>query len=210
MSAIEIGGIHPSGKAVAGLRFDISGEVEAVLGLESIKRMPELAQKRALLTLKRKLATEANRDIRKEYNIKASRVAKDLRVSVGANKLRITGYFRGIGLRNFGARQTAAGVSYSVFKGKRSLRPHAFFVGLYRGRNAKGNEHVAIRTQPKRIMKAGSYVGKMREPLETQYGPTVAQMLRKGNRPDRLAEFCVGVLRDESIRQMKSGKGATP
>lgn len=215
MTTLEIGGVNfrdlkgwfsksNERRQNPGLKFDLSGVVEAELGLEGIKRMPELAQKRALLTLRRKIATETSRDIRREYNIKAGRVAKDLKVGYEGNRLRITGYFRGIGLRNFSARQTGAGVDYSIYKGKRSLRPHAFFVGLYRGKNPKGNEHVAIRTQPKRVMKAGTYVGKMREPLETQYGPTVAQMLRKGNRPQRLADFCIGVLRDESIRQMKS------
>lgn len=192
----------PRGRYSPGLHFDFSGAVEAAMALERIKSMPLLAQKRTLSTLRRKIGTEANRDIRREYNIKQGRVAKDLGVSLGVQHLRIIGHFRGIGLRNFGSRQTKKGVSYSAVRGRRGSIEHAFHAGLNRGKQPRGNEHVVSRSGEKRIMRSGSYVGKLRETLLSEYGPTVAQMLRKGNRPQRLADFARGVLRGEIDRQL--------
>jgi hypothetical protein len=56
----------------------------------------------------------------------------------------------------------------------------------------------------KRRMTRGNYVGQLRQPLVIEYGPSVAQMLRKGRRPERLVEFARGVLRSEVERQLTS------
>jgi hypothetical protein len=53
-------------------------------------------------------------------------------------------------------------------------------------------------------MTKGRYEGKRRQPLVTHYGATVAQMLAKGRRPERLADFAAGVLGDEIDRLLTS------
>jgi hypothetical protein len=164
-------------------------------------------QKRAILTLLRKLPVQARRDIQAEYSIPAARLRKDLGARVRADGIRLTGYFRGIGLRNFGARQTRAGVTASVFRGARTLRESAFVATML-----SGNQQVVQREGEPRVMTKGRYVGKRRQPIVVQYGPTAAQMLRKGRRPERLLDYSRGVLRDEVNRQLKAlaGKAGAP
>lgn len=204
MALLNVGGVHPSGKATLGVSFDLQGALSVSRNLGILADRLPLFEKRALATLRRRLFTEARRDIQAEYNLAANRIAKDLRTRAAGGTVTLTGYFRGIGLRNFAARQTRKGVTSSIFLGRRSLRPGAFFTSLFRGKGESGNEQVSKRGAPKRKMTAGRYKGQLREPLVTQYGPTVAQMLGKGRRPERLADFAKGVLRDEMERQIFS------
>lgn len=76
----------------------------------------------------------------------------------------------GIALREFGARQTRKGVSVLVLRGGgRKIVPGAFMAKGY-----GGNLQVFRRTGlAKRLMKAGRYAGKLREPIEKLYGPDV-------------------------------------
>lgn len=204
MSKLSIGGVHARGAGAGGVEFEMLGALAVSRNLGILESSLGKFEDRAIGTAKRRLGTEARRDIQKQYNIKAGRLSKDLRVTSSVAGLRLTGYFRGIGLRNFGARQTRAGVTASIFRGKRSLREGAFFVGLLRGQTPLANQHVAKRGSPKRLMTKGSYVGKLRDPLVTQYGPTASQMLRKGNRPQHLADFALGVVGKEMARQVES------
>jgi hypothetical protein len=55
-----------------------------------------------------------------------------------------------------------------------------------------------------RLMTKGRYAGKKRQPLVVEYGPSVAQMLRKGRRPERLVDFARGLLANEVDRQLAS------
>jgi hypothetical protein len=201
VSALEIGGIHAGGSAAGGLSFELQGALALSRNLGILARDIGKFEQRAIGTLKRKVGTEARRDIQREYNIKAGRLSKDLRVSTPSDGIRITGYFRGIGLRNFSARQTKAGVTAGVFKAKRTLREGAFFAPLLGGVDG-GNKHVVRREGDKRVMTRGRYAGKQRQPIAVQYGPTAAQMLRKQGRPERLADFALGVLGAEMTRQV--------
>lgn len=172
---------------VGGLSLTMTGLPEFEQALAAYPGKLVTVQKRTILTLLRKLPVEARRDIQAEYNIGAARVRKDLSIGIRGQGVRLTGHFRGIGLLNFGARQTRTGVTASIFRGQRTQREGAFIATL---RN--GNRQVVKRA------------GKARLPIETQYGPTVAQMLRKGRRPERLLDFARGVVRDEVERQLKS------
>lgn len=203
MTTIEVGGIHPSGHATLGVSFEMDAALSVARNLGILASRLPLFQRRAIGTLRRRIFTEARRDIQLEYNLGALRINKDLRTKQTPNGVTVTGYFRGIGLRNFSGRQTGKGVTSSIFLGKRSLRPGAFFAGLKRGGAAAGNEQAVKRGSPKRLMTEGRYKGKIREPLVAQYGPTVAQMLSKGRRPERLAEYARGVLRDDIERQIE-------
>lgn len=196
-----------------GVSFDLRGalQVQRDLGLLA-DRLPWL-QERAIRTLARRLPVEARRDIQAEYNILARRVREHMqaRVITGGDSTRLSGvrlvgqWKRGIGLRNFSARQTRKGVTYSVYRGSRQLMEGAFIARL-RG----GNEHAVIRdtTKPMRSRKYTDRKGKQRTrtdyPLAVLYRSTVAQMLAKGRRPERLLDFSRQVLQREVERQLQS------
>lgn len=187
------------------VNFELQKALEVSRNLGLLRSYLPWMQKRAVQTLRRRLPVEARRDIQAEYDVPAGRVRQDLGTREIPDGLRLTGYFRGIGLRNFRARQTRRGVTAAPFRGRRTLREGAFFAGLN-----SGNQQVVKREGPKRRMTSGRYIGKMRQPLETQYGPSVAQMLRKGRRPERLAEFAAGVLRSEVERLLAYYEGGRP
>lgn len=167
------------------------------LGLLS-NRLPSV-QKRAGQTLRRRLPVEARRDIQREYNVGARRINQDLSISGDSEtSLRLIGRFRGIGLTNFGARQTRKGVTAAILRGRRNLHPGAFLATLL-----SGNVQAVSRGKTKRVMTQGRYKGKRRQPLLVEYGATVAQMLAKGRRPERLADYARGVLQAEVQRLLR-------
>lgn len=153
------------------------------------------AQVRALSTLRRRWPVLARRDIQTEYTLGARRINQDLRVRRTNEGLQLVGAYNGIGLRNFSARPTKAGVTYSVLRGKRSIREGAFRATLL-----GGNLQIVRREGEKHRMTAGHYIGKRRQPLVVEYGASIAQMLRKGDRPQRLAGAGLRVIEDELRR----------
>lgn len=206
MTTLDVGGIHAGGAGAGGISFDLTGALAASRNLGIFAQSLPKIQQRALGTLRRRIGTEARRDIQREYRITANRLNSSLKVSSNnrSGGLRITGFWRGIGLRNFSARATGKGVTSGIFKsGKRSLRESAFFAPLLGGGEG-GNRHVVKREGDKRVMTKGRYAGKTRQPVAVQYGPTAAQMLRKEGRPQRLADFAIGVLGKEMTRLIES------
>lgn len=190
MTALLNIGVSRSGE----VKFDLTSVLACRRNLMALGNSLATVEQRALGTLHRRLEAEAKRDIRKEYNVPASRLAKDIRVYRTSAGVRITGKFRGIGRINFGARQTSRGVSSEMIRGNRKVDAGSFMATL---RN--GNRHVVQRTRATRL------------PLETLYGPTVAQMLRKDERPQRLADYAVGILGKEVDRLLAlSGAGSAP
>jgi hypothetical protein len=187
------------------LNFELQKALEVSRNLGLLQSYLPWVQKRAVQTLRRRLPVEARRDIQAEYDIQAARVRQDIGTREIPDGLRLTGYFRGIGLRNFRARQTRRGVTAAPFRGRRTLREGSFFAGLN-----SGNKQVVRREGPKRKMTAGRYIGQMRQPLVVEYGPSVAQMLRKGRRPERLADYAAGVLRSEVERLLAYYEGGRP
>lgn len=185
-----------SGGRVA-LDFELQGALEVSRALGMVSRRLPTIHKRAIGTLRRRLPVQARRDIQAEYSVKAGRLNKDLEARQTSDGIRLTGYFRGIGLRNFGSRPTRKGVTASIFRGKRSLREGAFHARLL-----GGGEQAVRREGEKRLMTRGRYLGERRQPLVVEYGPSAAQMLRKGRRPERLADYARGVLRGEMERQL--------
>lgn len=197
-------GRPPSGGAFA-LHADLDGLLSASRNLSVLaSRLPTL-HTRAIGTLSRRLPVQARRDIQAEYQIGARRIAQDLQSRATDEGVRLVGRFRGIGLRNFAARQTTRGVTAAILRGKRSLREHAFLgVGVNR------NSQVFRREGPKRPMQQGRYAGKQRQPLVAEYGATAAQMLAKGRRPERLVDYARGVLAAESERLLRLAAASSP
>lgn len=179
--------------------FELQGALAASRNLGALSgRLPQL-QERAIGTLRRRLPVVARRDIQQEYAIKAQRVNQDLLSRISPTGIRLTGKFRGIGLTNFTARQLRRGVTATELRGKRSLREGAFLARLL-----GGGIQAVERYGAKRVMTTGRYKGKRRQPLEVLYGPTVAQMLRKGRRPERIVDAARGILGAEMQRLTES------
>ena len=187
------------------LHADLDGLLSASRNLSVLaSRLPTL-HTRAIGTLRRRLPVQARRDIQAEYQIVARRLTQDLQSRTTDDGVRLVGRFRGIGLRNFAARPTARGVTAAIFRGKRSLREHAF---IRYGVN--NNEQVFRREGAKRVMQQGRHAGKRRQPLVAEYGATAAQMLAKGRRPERLVDYARGVLAAESERLLRLAAASTP
>lgn len=186
-------------------------ELEGALGVaQQLSDVPGRilkAQRRALGTLRRRLAPEAKRDIQAEYNLKAGRIAEGLAVRDSAEGIRLIGRSRGINAAQFGVRARGKNRAASFAIKRIDDRTHdgSAFVGVglsnnrlvfWRGSNKFVGRHL-------HRVKEAHYlpnVGKWREPLTAIYGPSVGQMLKHGRRPERLAEFAVRVLEAEQRR----------
>lgn len=178
-----------------GITVDVSGALDVADRLFATVKRADQAQRRALGTLRRRLPVQARRDIQAEYAIKAATLRERLLTRTDTAGLRLIGKSRGMGLINFGARQTRAGVSSQVLRGERDVDAGAFLAPLI-----GNNLHAVERYGAKRRMTRGHYIGQLRQPLSVLYGPSVAQMLQKGRRLDRLAEFAQRVIAAELER----------
>ena len=202
-----------------GIGFDIVGVENFGRGMDALldDRLPWIQQD-AMKTVYRAIPVFARRDIQDEYNIRAGRVREHMAVRyIDSGTARRGGvslfgqWKRGIGMMQFPGtrdlRKTKRGVSYSVYRGIRSREQHAFITRL-----RSGNVHVVQRdtSAPKRARtytdRRGKHEGPARQrtrmdhPLVTLYRSTVAQMLARGRRPERIAEHATRLLESETRR----------
>lgn len=196
-------------------QVDLSGALAARQGLAAEPERLVQMQKRALGTLQRRLGTEAKRDIGAEYNLRAQRIADGLQARAQADGVTLIGRARGINAIEFGAtwsRVTGSGLVATSSRRK-------FTAIRWRGR-VRGDATLGARFAIKRgkapDVHAGSFIargrngallvlerkGKARLPLQSVYGPSVAQMLKHGRRPERLVEFAIRTLQAEQLRLM--------
>lgn len=198
---------------------ELTGALDAAQGLSDVPARILKAQQRALGTLRRRLATEAKRDIGAEYNLPAARIADGLNVRNDAEGIRLIGKSRGINAIQFGAKwsrvQPSGIVATSSIKAFTAVR----FGGRLRGESGLGARW-AVRRGEAPSVHAGSFIargkngallvferqGKKRLPLQSVYGPSIGQMLKHGRRPERLAEFAIRTLQSEQQRLL----GSTP
>jgi hypothetical protein len=166
---------------------ELAGALEAAQQLSAIPGRILQAQKRALGTVRRRLATEAKRDIAAEYNLKAGRIADGLTVRNQSDGIALIGRSRGINAIQFGAtwsRRMKGGARYAIHRGgDRGGRDGAFIA------TGKSNNRLVFERS-----------GDKRLPIQAVYGPSVGQMLKHGRRPERLAEFAIRVLQSEQQR----------
>lgn len=183
--------------------FDLSaiGRISGVL--RETQQGAQRAVQRAKSTLRDRLPVEARRDIQGEYTLSASRIRAGLQARTTVDGVDLIGSGRGIGLVNFqgrwGGRKTPGAVA-QTFSGEAPYSYDGTFIAT--GLNANAQIFDRIRGH-RRKMTAGNYVGKRRDPLKVLYGPSVASMLRKPGRADRLSEFARTVLGAEIARQVK-------
>lgn len=186
------------------MSFDLQGTLAAARNLRALSGQVGDVSQRAIATVRRRLPVQARRDIQAEYALPARRVNQDLLARPTEHGVRLVGRFRGIGLMQFNAKKAPGGVRATVLRGRRNLRADAFIApGL------GGNVHVFTRAGAKRAMQKGRYAGKQRQPLHAAYGASVAQMLAKGRRPERLVDFARGVLAAEVDRLLRAAPSST-
>lgn len=196
-----------------GVSFDLVGALQVRKGLDVLvdERMPWF-QERSIRTLARRLPVQARRDIQAEYNIGAARVREHLRAYAipGQGTVRLAGvrlvgqWKRGVGLLNFSGRQTRKGVTYSVFRGRRQLAPSAFVARL-----KSGNEQAVQRYGEKNWKRtytdtSGKRRTRVDQRIEVLYRSSIAQMLAKGRRPERLVDYSRNLLIADVERQFGS------
>lgn len=132
--------------------------------------------------------------IRKAYNIKASELKDQIKISPakkGAKRFRLTVSHKGLALVKFGsARQTKSGVNVTVKKGGRQSIKSAFITEVGKGRH-------------KGVFKRE---GKPRLPIKELFGPSAMQLMSS----DQAAEYINKIFQEkfeiELIRAMKYAK----
>jgi hypothetical protein len=195
------------------LAVELTGTIDAARGFDAVPAQILRAQQRALATLRRKLGTEAKRDIGAEYNLRAQRIAEGLNVKPTPDGISLVGKSRGINAIQFGA--TWKRVKNSGVLATSSLSPYTKikFGGKLRGQSSEGAVF-AVKRGAARTAHAGSFIargangallvferqGKSRLPLQGVYGPSIGQMLKHGRRPERLVDFAIRTLQFEQQR----------
>lgn len=198
-----------------GFNVELAGALDAAQALSVIPAQILLAQKRAIGTLQRRMATEAKRDIGAEYNLPAARIAQGLTVRQDPDGVRVIGRKRGINAIEFGAQWTRVrGNGLVATVSKRRFRV-AQLNGKLRGDNGLG-ARFAIKRGKAPEVHAGSFIARGRNgallvferttdkrlPLQGVFGPSVGQMLKHGRRAERLAEFAIRTLQQDLQRQL--------
>jgi len=160
-------------------------KVDKVKGMLD-QKLVNKAEPRAINKTAKMSRTEQSKEIRKVYNITATRLNEELEKVSGPNRATVSkprAVIRAMklrkgnpGLQHYSAKQTTRkGVTYKIRKDKgRVTRPRAFFATM-----AGKNKGIYIRSGEKKIMSKGRYKGKKRESIIRQTGPSVVQMMER-------------------------------
>jgi hypothetical protein len=178
-------------------RYDASAVFRTAEALAASPARLELVTSRALATLGRAIKPEAKRQIQKEYNLASSAITDRLVSRTLADAVELSGYYRAIGLLNFGATASrSGGVAVTVMRsdGMQRLR-HAF-----KAQGLNGNTHIFERAGRPREMKKGKYIGQVRQPLVAKFGPAVSQGLRNPTVQRGISDFALTKIATEVRR----------
>lgn len=214
-----------------GFAAELTGALDAMQSLRQVPARILQMQRRALGTLQRRMGTEAKRDIGAEYNLLASRIAEGLNVRMTADGVSVIGKSRGINAIAFGATWSRVKGSGLVATLSRRKFTAIRYRGKLRGDAALG-ARFAIKRGKAPEVRAGSFIGtaingvplvfeedvnrakqkyakgynagRTKYPLRSVYGPSVAQMLKHGRRPERLIDFAIRTLQSEQARLLGS------
>jgi hypothetical protein len=191
---------------------DLSGLRSALEFARAAPARVDQVQQRARGTLSRRLLVEARRDIQQEYALPAQRIMQGLRVRNAGDGVELTGFKRGVGLINFRVRGGLRGKPVQAAVRRDEAMSDRF--GAFIARAPNGSQQVFVRASArtrgqyglkpeKQETTKGRYAGTgiKREPLDVLYGPSVAQMLGRPERIERLTGFGQRIVRDEIERQ---------
>lgn len=152
-------------KATTGISTAIQVDFGAFFELG--RQYPKLMQKNLPRALNRAGAaakTAGSKALRRIYNIKAKRVNRaidDIKARTNSFKFETRVRSRGVGLINFGARQTKKGVSYAILKGQRRVLPGTFIAPMLgKPQQDEGKQGVFIRRTAKKPPAKGRYKGR--------------------------------------------------
>jgi hypothetical protein len=158
-----------------------------------------------------KLALNASRRVAKKdsavqsakvYNIGEKRIEQDLTAKpIEGYEFKIIGRKRkrGPSLVAYGAEKDARGLAVKVIKkrGRKIIR--AAFIA----KGAGGSNLLAFkRSGSKRIMKAGRYKGKLRQPIKSRYGPSVADMLINNEVYNPIHDRFIGLVSEDLTKRI--------
>lgn len=166
---------------------DFSGVIAEAQRLRGFPAKAKQAIQRSAATLKRRIPVEARRDIQTEYALPAARITQGLTANGTDTTVSLIGSARGVGLIAFGGRwrgRNSDGATAKVFAAEGQHNYGGTFIA--RGKN--GNTQIFGRMSKKRL------------PLKVLYGPSIASMLRKGRREDRLTDIAQDILSSEIAR----------
>ena len=156
------------------MNIDISLDKNQLKGVESMLRDIKNGAKKAHVTAINKTLTTTRVQVRKrigqDINLAAKRINQELDIEK-ANYSKISGrfvaYCAPIGLINFGANQTAKGVTYKIYKsGGRQFLKHAFIAESKGANNVWWRGNRASMPEPKRYP-----IGKKSKAAWPKFGP---------------------------------------
>jgi len=153
-------------------------------------------QSRLASFLQRRIPPEAKRDIGAQYNLNASRIAQGLSASNAPDGVELTASGAGINLAEFNAKQNATGLTAVVERNKPPRQiPHGFIA------TAPNGKRLAFI----RDLVAGKRAGRL--PMRGLFGASVAEMLRNGDREERLGDFAQEAASNEVARLLELSNG---
>lgn len=175
-----------------GASFDLSALARTLRRVRDTPKQAEQAVARARGTVMRRLPVQARRDIQAEYALRAQRIAAGLSVRQSGEAIELIGSKRGIGLIEADGRWTglkSAGASAKV----RVDEPRHVYDGTFIAVGRNGNRQIF-----ERVHIGGRRAARL--PIGSRYTLSVAQMLRRPGRADRLADFARNILAAEIAR----------
>jgi hypothetical protein len=169
--------------------------------------------KRAIGTLRRRLPVAAKRAIVAQFNLPQKDVSKRLLCTADETSVTLTALGRPQTLIKFSARQNAAGVAVQIEKGKTLQIDHAF-VRVPAAAPGAGpqvlirNDAFSFASIPDGVVDIAVVDhGRHGYPIVLLGGPSVADMLREGDREERLSDLAQEVFAKEVDRLAESASG---
>lgn len=171
-------------------------------------RLLERTARTSLLRTRRASRTQAGRAIRTLYNVKQGRVVKGMRlgaINISDLSFKIIGSNDQLTIRNFGARQTARGVTAKILKASNRTLFRASFEATGLGGNRLFFTRLNRHGNPLPIAKVtqGKYKGQNRQKIRALLGPSVADMLDNEPVASHLADFAEERFITEYTRQFR-------
>lgn len=170
---------------------DVSGPLQAAARLRGINAASVVkAERRAIATLVRRLPVAARRDIQDQYTMRVAAITERLSAKAQSGQaVVLTGRAKGVGLHLF--RHTYSrtrGVTSRVEK----VKPAAKITAAWVGKSGR------IFRREKDASRPSGFVARL--PYRALFGPSVAFMLRDGERRERLGQIAQSVLAAEIDR----------
>jgi hypothetical protein len=168
---------------------------------------------RAIATLRRRLPVAARRDIAAAYNVKPDDVRKRLLCTGDSSSVTLTALGRPLTLIKFSARQNSSGVAVQIHKGETAQIDHAF---IRVPANAPGaGPQVMIRDAALSLANIPNDVvdiavidhSRHGYPIVLLGGPSVGDMLREGDREERLDDVAQETFAKEVDRLAEVARG---